>query len=265
MRFDGKVALVTGGGSGIGRAIAEGIVARGGRVVLADRDATAAGDVATSLGDAAIALTVDLADSTAIAPLVEAARAAFGRIDVLHNNAFGLPADLAARRVARIDALDPEVWALSIQIGLTAVMLATRFVVPIMRAQGGGAIVNTASVAALIADAGSASYNTVKAGLLNLTRSTAIEFARDNIRANAILPGAIDTPLLRSGASARGVSPDLGRFIPIGRVGTPEEAANVALFLASDLASFVTGSLYAVDGGLTATSGFATSYERSAL
>lgn len=260
MRFDGRTAIVTGGGSGIGRAVAAGIARGGGRVAVVDIDAAAAQAAAAEIGSDAVAIVADLARPEAIAHMAREAEAALGRIDILHNNAFGLPPDLAALRPARIDALDPRVWDATIAIGLNAAMHATRLVVPIMRRHGGGAIVNTASVAGLVADSGNAAYNSVKAALIHFTRSIAMEFARENIRVNCLCPGLIDSPMLRRGAARRGIGDGLGDTIPMGRVGTPEEAANLALFLASDLASFVTGGTFVVDGGLSVTNAFAISY-----
>jgi meso-butanediol dehydrogenase / (S,S)-butanediol dehydrogenase / diacetyl reductase len=260
IRFDGKSALITGAGSGIGAATAIGYARGGGRVGIVDVDGDAAAAVAEQIraaGGEALSISADLTDAQAIADAIGRVEGAFGRIDFLHNNAFGLPAELRARRVSAIESMDEDVWHATIQIGLTAVMRTTRAVIPIMRRQGGGAIVNTASIAAFFADRGGGAYNTIKAGVVHFTRVTAVEGAGDGIRANSLCPGAIDTPLLRRGLAARDIADPttVAHLVPLGRVGRAEEAANAALFLASDLASFITGIHLTVDGGLNAAAG----------
>jgi len=142
-----------------------------------------------------------------------------------------------------------------VQVGLTAVMQATRLVLPVMQRQGGGAIVNTASISGLFADYGIAAYNAMKAAVVNFTRTVAVEYAGDGIRCNCICPGAIDTPLLQRSLSIPGFADATIAAIPQGRLGRPEEMANVVLFLASDLASYVNGAAFVADGGLTAKTG----------
>jgi meso-butanediol dehydrogenase / (S,S)-butanediol dehydrogenase / diacetyl reductase len=263
MRFDGKVCVVTGAGSGIGQATAIGFAERGGKVVVSDLDSANAEKVAGEIvrtGGSALPVVADMATPLDIEALIARAMEEFGRVDVLHNNAFGVPPELAGKRLARVADTDQEVWDYTIQVGLTAVMQATRAVLPIMRQQGAGAIVNTASISGLFADYGIASYNVMKAGVVNLTRGTAIEYARWGIRCNCVCPGAIDTPLLQRSFSIPGFADTTRAAIPMGRLGRPEEMANVVLFLASDLASYITGAAIVADGGLTAQTGIPTRF-----
>ena len=258
MDFTGKVGLVTGAGSGIGRATAIGFAQRGGKVAVADVSREKADAVAAeiaALGGTAIALVADMAVAAEIDAMVSRAVEQFGRLDMLHNNAFGVPAAMQRNRSARFADIDQAVWDYTIQVGLTAVMQATRCVLPIMQRQGGGAIVNTASISGLFTDYGIAAYNAMKAAVVNLTRVVAIEYARDGIRCNCVCPGAIDTPLLQRTLSIPGFADATNAAIPMGRLGRPEEMAAVVLFLASDLASYVTGAAFVADGGLTAKTG----------
>src|SRR5208282_2963634 len=260
MRFEGKVGIVTGGGSGIGRATAIGFASRGGTIVVADINIENAKAVESQIEDSggrAISIGVDVTKPADIDRMIAETKNRFGRIDFLHNNAFGLPAtaQTSPEAAGRLADVEESVWSYMIDVGLTAVWRAMKRVVPIMRAQGSGAIVNTASISGLRADDGIAAYNAAKAGVINLTRVAAIEYARDGIRANCICPGAIDTPLLAPALQQPGFAERIKEAIPIGRLGKPEEMANVVLFLASDLASFVTGAALVADGGQTAKTG----------
>ena len=259
MKFDGKAGLVTGGGSGIGRATAMGFARRGGAVAIADINGENAGKVAAEIkaaGGKAIAIVADVTRPADLEMMVARTVKEFGRLDFLHNNAFGLPAAQTTNQVAtRTADVDIDVWNRMLDVGLTAVFRAIKCAIPVMRSQGGGAIVNTASISGLRADYGIAAYNAAKAGVINLTRVVAIEYAPYGIRCNCICPGAIDTPLLAPALEQPGFHDAFKAAIPMGRLGRPEEMANVVLFLASDLASFVTGSAFVADGGQTAKTG----------
>ena len=259
MRFDGKAGLVTGAGSGIGRATALGFARLGGAIAIADINGENAKKVATEVttaGGKAIAIVADVTRAADIDMMIAKTTAEFGRLDFLHNNAFGMPAAQTSTQTAtRTADVDDQVWGHMLDVGLTAVFRAMKRALPVMRAQGGGAIVNTASISGLRADYGIAAYNAAKAGVINLTRVVAIEYAPYGIRANCICPGAIDTPLLAPALEQPGFHDAFKATIPMGRLGRPEEMANVVLFLASDLASFVTGAAFVADGGQTAKTG----------
>jgi meso-butanediol dehydrogenase/(S,S)-butanediol dehydrogenase/diacetyl reductase len=257
MRFDGKAGLVTGAGSGIGRATAIGFAQRGGAVAVADINGHNANTVAAEInaaGGKAIAIVADVTHSGDIDMMISRTVHELGRLDFLHNNAFGFSAAPGTSPVASTADTDERVWNATLDVGLTAVFRAMKRAIPVMRTQGSGAIVNTASISGLYADYGIVAYNAAKAGVVNLTRVAAIEYARFGIRVNCICPGAINTPLL-AGAAQPEMIKKFNEVIPMGRLGRPEEMANVILFLASDLASFVTGSAYVADGGQTAKTG----------
>jgi meso-butanediol dehydrogenase/(S,S)-butanediol dehydrogenase/diacetyl reductase len=259
MRFDGKVALVSGAGSGIGRATALGFGARGAQVAVVDIDRAKAETVATEImaaGGKARAIVADVGTPAGVEAMIGGAVQAFGGLDILHNNAFGQPALPAGRsRLGFTGDLDEAVWAHTIELGLTAVFRAMKRAIPELLARGGGAIVNTASVSGLFADFAIGAYNTAKAGVINLTRVAAIEYAARGIRVNCVCPGAIDTPLLRPSLAIPGFAEQTTAMIPMRRLGRPEEVAGVVLFLASGLASYVTGAAVVADGGLTVQTG----------
>lgn len=255
MRFDGKVGVVTGSGSGIGRATAIGFAQRGGTVVIADFNEEAANKVAgeiTSAGGKAVAIRADVSQPADIKASIDLARSRFGRLDFLHNNAFAMP---PGWRPSRVGEVRDEAWEHTLNVGLTACFRGMKFAVPVMREQKSGAIVNTASISGIQADYGVAAYNTIKAGLINLTRAFALEYGPFGIRANCVCPGVIDTPLIGGASRDPEMRKRIESKIPLGRLGRPEDIANVVLFLASDLAAFVTGSAYVADGGQTAHTG----------
>jgi meso-butanediol dehydrogenase/(S,S)-butanediol dehydrogenase/diacetyl reductase len=259
VKFDGKVGLVTGAASGIGRATAIGFAQRGGAIAVVDINGEGANKVADEIdraGGKAIAIVADVTRAADLDMMFAKTTSSFGRLDFLHNNAFGLPPATGNSAVlARTGEITDDVWNRMIDVGLTAVFQGTKRAIAIMRKQGGGAIVNTASISGQRGDYGIVAYNAAKAGVINLTRVTAIEYARDGIRVNCICPGVIDTPLLAAALVAEDARMNFTRGIPMGRLGRPEEMANVVLFLASDLASFVTGAAFVADGGQTAKTG----------
>jgi NAD(P)-dependent dehydrogenase (short-subunit alcohol dehydrogenase family) len=250
-RLDGKVALITGAGNGMGRVAASLFASEGARVVVAD--AVEAGGVLTvdairDAGGDATFVRVDVSDADQVAAAVDDTMANYGALHVLYNNAGILPPEDAG-----VTDTPEATWDQVMAVNLKGVWLGCRFGVPAMLDSGGGSIVNVSSVVALMGSATpQIAYTASKGGVLSLTRELAIEYARRGIRANALCPGPIETPLL---AELLG-DPDWARrrlvHIPMGRPGRAEEVARAALFLASDDSSFVTGTSLVVDGGISA-------------
>lgn len=251
-RLDGRVALITGGASGIGAAAVRLFAAEGAAVAVLDRDgAGAARLVATLDRRPALALAADVTDEEQVRSATDEAVATYGRLDVVYNNA-GVPAGFGP--VADLALAD---WNLSWAVNVTGTLLCIRAALPHLRATGGGSIVNQSSVAALVGIPGLAAYSAAKGAVVALTRSLAAELAPEQIRVNAICAGTVDTPMIRPLLAARGQGDlELGAKLtaeryPIGRIGTADEIARAALFLASDESSFVTGSVITADGGMT--------------
>ncbi len=247
-RLEGKVAVVTGGASGIGAATCRRFVAEGARVVVADVNDDAGESFARSLGAAAVFRRVDVASLADVEAAIALAVERFGGLDVMHNNA-------AWSGGGYTHTIEPDVWDRSLQIMLTGVFYGMKAAIPAMLARGGGSIVNTASIEGIVAEIMAAPYNTAKAGMINLSRTVAIEYGRKNIRSNCICPGVVDTPMA---ALLLAIAPKPRAAVEaehaIGRLIRPEEIANVALFLASDESSAITGAAIVVDGGLISKS-----------
>ncbi len=250
-RFTGQVALITGGGTGIGRATACRFAQEGATVVVTGRrreplDETAA--LIGAHGTAVDAIQADITDEGDVIRLVDTIIDRYGALHVACNNA-GVPGS-----GRKSDQFDLEDWRRIVDTNLQGVWLMMKHQVSRMRAQSGGAIVNVASIAGIVGYHEAAPYTASKHGVVGLTRTAAIDHADEGIRVNAVCPGPIATPMLAQARAARGKSADdfYLSHIPMGRLGRPEEVANAVLWLASDEAAYVTGQALAVDGGWTA-------------
>jgi len=246
-RLEGRVALVTGGSGGIGSATLRRFVEEGAAVVCADLDEEGGqklvGELESAGGRAAFQ-RCDVASLEEITSAVDGAVERFGRIDILFNNA-------ATSTGGYVADLDPEGWDHSLRVMLTAAMYGMKAAIPHMLEQGGGSIISTSSIYGLVASPGNAPYATAKAGLINLTRTAALEYGRKGIRVNAVCPGAVETPMLDAVVSLGLKSREaIAEMHALGRTIQPEEVANLVLFLASDESSGITGQAIVVDGGL---------------
>lgn len=247
-RLKDKVALITGGGSGIGRATSLLFAREGAKVVVVDYVPEGGEETVrliTAGGGAAIFVRADVSKSAEVQQMIATTVNTYGRLDILFNNA-GIEGPSA-----KIVNYPEAEWERVIAVDLTAVYLGMKYAIPQMLKQGGGVIISTASVAGMVGFPGSGAYGAAKAGVIQLTRTVALEYASKNIRVNCICPGVIRTPMAQRVMGDRPEEVTV-RMEPIGRLGTPEDIANAALFLASDESSFATGAPFIIDGGYVA-------------
>ena len=244
-RFDERVCLVTGGGRGIGRAIALGLAAEGARVGVAARTRAQCEEVAASIGERGLAIEADVTDEAACERAVRELEQRFGRLSVLVNAAGVSPVR------QRAELHEVEAWRATLEVNLTGAFLMSRAAAPSLLG-GGGAVVNVASVAGMAASPRIAGYGASKAGLIQLTRTLAREWADRGVRVNAVCPGYVETEMTASMLAVEHLRAQVIAATPLGRLGTLAEVVAPALFLASDEASYITGAALLVDGGTAA-------------
>ncbi|MEN9936878.1 MAG: hypothetical protein RLZZ387_3457 [Chloroflexota bacterium] len=252
MRLHNRTAVITGAGSGIGQAMALLFAGEGARILAADVNLEAAKTTAAMVNDAGgtcEAIAVDVVVPEQVQAMVERAVELFGRVDILCNNAgIGSTTDVVA--------CEPDEWDRVMTVNVKSVYLGCKYVIPHMLQQGGGVIINTASVAGMVGIVKRASYSASKGAVIALTKQVAIEYVEQGIRVNCLCPGTVDSPwvgrLLDQSGDPSGMRKALEARQPMGRLGTPQEVAKAALYLASDDAAFITGTGLVIDGGWTA-------------
>ncbi|MFD9259161.1 SDR family NAD(P)-dependent oxidoreductase [Streptomyces sp. NPDC059538] len=239
-RLEGKVVVITGAGRGQGAAEARLCARAGARVVVTDVREDEGRAVAAELGDRGLYVRHDVADPESWATVVKEAVRAFGTVSALVNNA-------ALWRTAHVERQRLDEFEALLRVNLLGPFLGIQAVAPVLRAGGGGSIVNISSTAGLVGIPGHAAYGSTKFGMRGLTRSAALDLGADRIRVNSVHPGAIDTPMVAEAVAGRDWS-----HVPLGRIGRPEEVGELVLFLCSDASSYITGTEFTVDGGMTA-------------
>jgi 3(or 17)beta-hydroxysteroid dehydrogenase len=250
-RVEGKVALITGGASGLGRASATMLAAEGAKVTIADVNETGGREVAETIGPAALFVRLDVTDEASWIGAIEQTVEAFGGLDVLVNSA-------GVGVVKDVEQTTLEEWRFVNSVNLDGVFLGCKHAIGAMKARGGGSIINLSSVSGLVGGHNLAAYNASKGGVRLLTKSVALHCARAgyNIRCNSVHPTFIDTPMVQemiaAGRDPNKVRQSLERQIPLGRIGRPDEVASGIVYLASDESSFMTGTEFVLDGGITA-------------
>ena len=248
--LENKVALVTGAGSGIGRASSLILAREGAKMVVSDIDASGAEETLSLIkerGGDGVFVHADVSKSNDVQELISRAVSTYGRLDCAYNNA-GIEGYMSGR----LHEYPEETWDRLVDINIKGVWLCLKYEIPQMLEQGGGAIVNTASVAGLVGARRLSAYIASKHAVVGLTKAAALEYAQDGIRVNAVCPGTIDTPMLDRLIAGWKTDEDMNTRQPIGRMGTPAEVAETVAWLCSDAASLVTGIAMAVDGGQTA-------------
>jgi NAD(P)-dependent dehydrogenase (short-subunit alcohol dehydrogenase family) len=253
--LNGKVALVTGGASGIGRATALTFAREGAKLVVADMNEEGGQQTVhmiTEQGGEAIFVRTDVSQAVEVQALISKAVETYGRLDCAHNNAGISGFGIAGDGYTLTTEYPEERWHQVIAVNLTGVWLCMKYEIAQMLTQGGGTIVNTASAAGLVGGRGMSAYVASKHGVVGLTKTAALEYAQQGIRVNCVCPGWIQTPMTARGLSDPEQKAQIVAREPIGRVGTPEEVAETVVWLCSDAASFVTGHAMSVDGGLVA-------------
>jgi len=245
VRLKDKVAIVTGAAAGFGEAMAKRFAQEGAKIVVADLNGDGASRVASEIGDAAVAIKADVSKLDETRAMIAAATDNFGRLDILINNAG------YTHRNSPMTEVDDETFDRIFQINAKAIYLAAQVAIPIMRAQGGGSIINTASTAGLRPRPGLVWYNASKGWVINATKSMAVELAPDNIRVNCLCPVAGETGMLPlfMGEDTPEKRAAFEASVPLGRLSDPMDIANAALYLASDEAEFLTGVALEIDGG----------------
>ena len=245
-RLTGKVAIITGGGGGIGSAVARRFVSEGARVAIADLYEDSARKAAEPLGENALALQFDAADADSIKSMIDRTVAHFGRLDILHNNAALTDPPRQQQDTTATD-IPLEIWNATLAINLTAYMLGCKYAIPHMIAAGGGSIINTASGSGVAGDLARIAYGSTKGAIITMTKYVATQYGRQGIRCNAIAPGVVLTAALE--ATVPGLKEIIARHVLTPEFGTPDDIAALAAFLASDESRYITGESIGINGG----------------